>query len=46
MVAVAIHSIERKLDKIEDVQQQIIDFLIIENEYQIEVDIQLLSEIV
>ena len=45
-MTVAIHSIERKLDKIEEVQQQIIDFLIIENEYQIEVDIQLLSEIV
>lgn len=46
MMAVALHSIEQKLDKIEEMQQQIIDFLVCENESQIEADVQMLSGII
>ena len=46
MMAVALHSIEQKLDKIEEVQQQIIDFLIYEKEAEIEADVQMLSGII
>ena len=46
MMAVALHSIEQKLDKIEEMQQQIIDFLVCENESQIETDVQMLSGII
>lgn len=46
MMAVALHSIEQKLDKIEAVQQQIIDFLIFEKEAEIEADVQMLSGII
>lgn len=46
MMAVALHSIEQKLDKIEEMQQQLIDFLVCENESQIEADVQMLSGII
>ena len=46
MMAIALHSIEQKLDKIEEMQQQIIDFLEYENESQIEADVQILSGII
>lgn len=45
MMAVALHSIEQKLDKIEEMQQ-LIDFLVCENESQIEADVQMLSGII
>ena len=46
MMAAALHSIEQKLDKIEEMQQQIIDFLVCENESQIEADVRMLSGII
>ncbi len=46
MMAVALHSIEQKLDKIEEMQRQIIDFLVCENESQIEADVQMLFGII
>lgn len=46
MMAVALYSIEQKLDKIEEMQQQIIDFLLCENESGIEADVQMLSGII
>lgn len=46
MMAVALHSIEQKLDKIEEMQQQLIDFLVCENESQTEADVQMLSGII
>ena len=46
MMAVALYSIDQKLDKIEEMQRQIIDFLVCENESQIEADVQMLSRII
>ena len=46
MMAVALYSIEQKLDKIEAMQRQIVDFLICEKESEIEADVQILSGII
>lgn len=46
MMAVALHSIEQKLDKIEETQQRIVDCLICEKESEIETDMQILSGII
>ena len=46
LMAVALYSIDRKLDRIEEMQRQIIDFLKCEKESQIEADIQMLSGII
>ncbi len=46
MMAVALHSIEQRLDSIEEMEQQILDFLVRENESQIEADVQMLSAII
>ena len=42
MMAVALHSIEQKLDRIEKMQKQIFDFLTTEKESEIEADVQIL----
>ena len=46
MMAVALHSIEVKLDRIEKTAQEIIDFLNAEKESEIEADVQILSGII
>ena len=46
MMAVTMYSIEQKLDAIEEMQRQIMDFLHQENESEIEADVQLLSSII
>ncbi len=46
MMAVALFSIEQKLDKIEKMQKQIISFLEIEKESEIEADVETLSDII
>ena len=46
MMAAALHSIEKKLDEIMDMQRQILEFLVCEKESEIEADVQMLSGIV
>ena len=46
MMAVALHSIEKKLDKIEETTHQILDFLVFEKESEIEADVQMLYSII
>lgn len=46
MMAVALHSIEKKLDKIEETTHQILDFLVYEKESEIEADVQMLYSII
>ena len=46
MMAVALHSIDQKLDAIAETQKQILEFLSFEKESEIEADVQMLSSIV
>ena len=46
MMAVALYSVEQKLSNIEEMQKEILDFLVCEKESQIEADVQMLSGII